>query len=293
MQRRTNIQTSSSVTALSILTILVQFISYYYIDTAIIIWGISCFISALCCHLLIEQTLTYTVCFHYCVLTLFISLLVVILTYWGNPTVFFPYSNTMLGIALINWLIPMLHCFIRNMTGYGSITEDFINFYRNSSFIFLISYLTLILYGNFSVTAFPWAYKSISAASNFIPFNVITEQIEDFLYRVIPLYDILIYLASRVLLYVPYGFYISLVLNSKNRLVKCAFLLLLPFLVETLQFFLINERCDIDDLLYGFIGGLIGNLFFFVVNTIYYTFSGRDFLSGDKSSHYSGGYFRY
>jgi VanZ like family. len=193
----------------------------------------------------------------------------------------------MFGIVLINWLIPMLHCFIRSMTGYGTVTEDFTRFYWDSSIVFLVSYLAFILYSSFADTAFPRAYKTVSDSFNFTPFNVISEQIEDYLYGVIPLSDIVIYLTSRILLYAPYGFYISLAQNSRNRLVKSAFLLLLPFLLEALQFFIINERCDIDELLYGFIGGLIGNFLFFLVNAIYHVFSGKDFLSGDKSSHYS------
>lgn len=278
MNRRVNSQASLLVIILGILTILAQFVTYQLFELNIVIWGISCVVSMICCHVLLEQSSTYRICFDYSFLSLFISLVIIVLTYQGNAHAFLPYSNTMLGIALINWLIPMLHCFIRYMLDYGSIVDDFISFYRYSSVLFLLFYLAILIYGGFTQDVFAWAYKTGIQTPNFIPFSSISIQIEDFLYDAYPLGDIFAYLGSRILIYIPYGFYITLILLRQERLIRFSSLLILPFIIELLQYFMIPARCDIDDLIYAFIGGLFGCMFFHLTNVIFKGFSGNDFL---------------
>jgi glycopeptide antibiotics resistance protein len=284
MLRRMNTQSSSLVIFISILTILVQFICYQVFDPIIIIWGISCLMSVIGCHILLEQTGTYRICFDYSFLSLFISLTIILLTWLGNDHSFLPYTETMLGIAFINWLIPMLHCFLRYMLNYGSKVDDFNNFYLYSSIVFLISYTMLLIYGCFFKDAFSWAYGSSLNAPVFSPFEVLSVQIEDYLSGNTALKDIIIYLATHILIYTPYGFYIRLILRKQGRLLRFLLFLMLPLFVEVLQYLIISERCNLDDLVYGLVGGFLGCLVFFLTNSIFRAFSGRDFLS--KNSDY-------
>lgn len=286
MQRRVNTQASSLIIFLSTLTILLQFFCYHLLTLNFIILGISCLISVVCCHILIEQTSTYRICFDYSFLNIFISLIITILTYQGNAKDFLPYSNVMLGIAFINWLLPMLYCFIRSMFDYGAKTDGFNNFYQNSNILFFLFYIGILIYGNFAVNAFPWAYSSDSGTPNFTPFYIIANQIDDFIYDSYLFSDILVYLACRILVYIPYGFYITLVMRNQKRLFRYSMLLILPLLIETLQYFIIPQRFDIDDLIYGLLGGFLGCFIFFLTNIIYRVFSGNDFLSRD--SYYRG-----
>lgn len=288
MQKRTNIQASSAIIILSILTILAQFATYYLFDSSFVIWGISCLISIVCCHLLLEQTTTYIACFNYSLITLFISFVIIIITYFGKVDTFLPYTGAMLGIALINWLIPLLHCLLRYMLDYGTKIDDFSDFYRNINIVFLLFYVFSIFYNNFAKSAFPWAYITTSTSANFYPFEIISVKIEDYIYGLASLGDIIAYLLSRILTYIPYGFFIVFVLRRQNRLIRVFALLLLPFLIEVLQFIIIPGRCDIDDLIYAFIGGLLGNLLFFLTNIIFRAFTGRAFMAGESDYRYSG-----
>jgi glycopeptide antibiotics resistance protein len=287
MQRRSSIQTSSLIILLSIITILLQFLTYYFFEAAYVIWGISCLVSVICCHILLEQTSTYESCFYYSFLNIFFSLIIIAITYFGKVTTFLPYTDAMLGIALINWLIPMVHCFLRYMTDYGTRVDDFILYYRNSNIVFFISYLAVIFYGVFAKDAFPWAYRAISETANFIPFRIIAAQIEDYLYGLIPLSDIFTYLLGRILAFLPYGFYITMILRKQGRLPRFFALLLLPFLFEILQYFIIPERCDIDDLIYALIGGLIGAFLFFLQNILFRAISGKEFLGREGEYRFS------
>jgi glycopeptide antibiotics resistance protein len=187
----------------------------------------------------------------------------------------------MLGIAFINWLVPMLHSFFRYMLDYGTKTDEFPEFYRYSSILFLLFYIIVLIYGNFAKDAFPWAYREAVSTANLNPFHIISARIESCIYGQLPLNDIITYLASRILTYLPYGFFIALVLRGQNRVVRFFSLLFVPFLIEVLQYFMIPGRCDIDDLIYALLGGLLGSFLFFLTNVLFRTVSGRDFLMKD------------
>jgi hypothetical protein len=287
MQRRTNIQVSSLIIILSILTIIVQFVTYYFISSFSMIWGISCLISLLCCHLLVQQTTSYEACFNFSFLTLFISIIVIGLTYLGKGQSFLPYTATMLGLAVINWLVPSIYCFLRYMLDSGAQIVDFNAFYRNNSIVFFLFYIGVIIYGSFSASAFPWAYRAVIGSSNIIPFDIIASQIEDYLYEIIPLSDIITYLLSRILIFIPYGYFLALILRRQTRLTRFFTLLLLPCVLEALQYFIIPARCDIDDILYAFIGGIIGSLSYYLLNIVFHAFTGKDFLTKDADFHFS------
>jgi hypothetical protein len=284
MQRRTYIQVSSLIILVSIITTLIQFAVYYFFEANYVIWGVAAIISLLCCHILLEQTSTFEACFNYSSLILFISFIIIALSYLQKGQAFLPYTGTMLGIAVINWLIPCLYCFLRNMLDYGTRFEDYPVFYRNHCVLFFVIYLTVFLYGLFAESAFPVAYRGALNNPNFLPFEAITILIEDYLYGIIPLGDILIYIMIRILIFLPYGYQIALFLRKKSRLLRFIALLSFPAVLEIAQYIVIPARCDIDDVIYGIIGGILGSILFGLSNLVFRAVTGKDFLS--KASDY-------
>ncbi len=287
MQRRTNIQVSSLIILLSIITILIQFIAYYFFAAFYAILGISILICVISCILLTEQTSAFEACFNYSVLSLFISLVIVAMSFFSEDQSFLPYSGSMLGIAGINWLVPSLFCFLRNMLDYGTRFDDYPVFYRKHSVLFFAIYLVVIVYTAFVPGAVPFAYEGSLTAPNFAPFEAITIQIEDYLYGVTTLGSILTYLFCRILLFVPYGYQLTLSLRRKGRLPRLLSLLILPGILELAQYLFIPSRFDIDDVIYAFLGGILGSICYYLGNVIFRAFTGKDFLSGDSERHYS------
>lgn len=287
MRRRSHMEISSMIVFLSIISILVQFTAYYFIASPYIILGIGSIIIVICSHILLEQSLTYESCTVYTILLLFISILITLLTYLGADANLLPFTNTLFGIIAINWLIPVIHCFIRNMFDYGSRIEKFNSYYRNVSIIFILFYIGVLLYISFTGASMPYLNRIITRQQNFTPFWWVATLIEDYINAMIPLSDIFAYLLSRLLTFIPYGFYGVLVLRNKSKLVRLAFLLLLPFTIELFQYFILPARCDIDDIIYAFIGGSLGGLLFHITNTVYRFVSGKDFLSRDSDYIYS------
>lgn len=286
MQRQSYNKLSTVIILLSIMTITLQFGVYYFISVPFIILGVSSLLSLLCCHILLGQSSSYDACFNYSMLNLFISSVIILLSYPGTHESYLPYSGSMLGIAIINWFVPSVYCFLNYMFDSGIKVDDYISFYWNDTILFGICYLGIILYSSFSTT-FPWAYPYNPTTPNFILFHTIAAQIEDYLYGVIPIKDIVIYLSLRIVPLVPYGFYLTLILRSRSRLWRLVALLFVPFLLEILQFFIIPNRSDIDDIIYGIAGGLLGSLFYYLLNTIFRLFTGKEFLEKDPSSIYN------
>lgn len=288
MQRRTNTQISSLLVLVSILTIILQIASYYFFGYNFIVLVISSVISVICCHILVEQSDSFGICFDYSILTLFMGLIITVLACFSNEHAFITYSDILTGIIVINWLLPVLYCFIRYMTDIGSHAEDYPIFFRKSSILFIITYLFILIYGSFDNVAIPLAYKTTHNFINFTPFWSISAQIEEYLNGKMPLSDIILYLCSRILIFIPYGYYCVLLLRKKSKLVKFFVLLVLPFLIELFQGILNISRCDIDDLIYALIGGLLGSLCYHLMNSLFKLISGKDFLAKANKYHMSG-----
>ena len=288
MRRRSYIHVSSLIVVLSILTIIVEFTAYYFLSSIYPVLGISAVLLIVCSHILLEQSATYEIIFIYTLSNIFISTLITILTYYSaDHSSFITYSTTFHGIILINWLIPTIHCFIRYMVGYSLRITNYPSYHLKNSIIFILCYLGLLIYINFAEGSFPSFYPAViwSESVNITPFLTLSLEIEDYLYGIIPLSYIFIYLASRILILIPYGYYITLITKNRSRVLRFILFLLLPAGIEVLQFFFYPSRSDIDDLIYGLIGGIIGSLFFYLISITFRNISGKDFL--ERESIYS------
>lgn len=287
MQKRMNNHSTSLIIVISILTIILQITIYYFFESTLLIWGGACLITIVCCHILLEATTTYEACFQYALLTIFVSLIINTICYFGHVQVFLPFSGAMLGITLINWIIPLLHCNLRALFDYGTKLEDFNSFYRDMSILFILMYISAILTGVFLKDAFSWAYPIRYKTYNLLPFGIISTLIEDYLYGYVPLSTIINYLLSRILPFLPYGFYITLLLRRQGRLKRLPALLILPILIEATQLYVHRELCDIDDIIYAFVGGILGSILFYIKNIIFILISGREFLLNDRDYRFS------
>lgn len=291
MLKKTSAQITTLMVFSSILTIVVQFVTYYFIEPAIIILGVSTLICLISNHIILEKSKTYISSFSFSLLTLFVSLIIMILTYYGQDQSILPYTPVLYGIVIINWLVPTIHNYFRSMLEHSNKTENFHGFYRNNNIVFIIFYLAIFIYASFLGGKYPWPYPIIIDKGNLTPFLSLSILIERFIVGLDPLKDVFIYLAGRILIFIPYGFYIGLLLRNKSRLLKLIVLLIFPLTIELIQFWILSPGADIDDIFYGLIGGLLGSAIYLFVNYIYRVGSGRDFLSKGNSYRYSNLHF--
>lgn len=288
MQRRINMESSSLIAILSIITILIQYVAYYFFASHILILLISCIILFVSTQMLLEHSISYETSFVYMGLITFIGLIITILSFSSRGNSLLPYSGTMIAMLAINWMIPVIHCFLRNMLDYGTRIEGYLTFNLSTGIVFNLFYLGLIFYGCFTTKGFPWTYITVLDNVNFTPLMSISILIEDFLMDNATLKEILIYLANRIILFVPYGYYVTMLLRRYNRPSKIIAIFIFPVILETLQFFTHRGICDIDDIIFALLGGLLGNILYHLINILYRIISGTDFLEDEANSRFSG-----
>ncbi len=269
---------------LSILTITVQFCTYYFFGAALVTFGLTSIIILLFSHILLEQFMNYESCFSYILLNLFISFLIILLSYYGGKDSILTYTEGLLLFIILNWAIPVVYCIFRCLFDRGPKYSQFNLFYRNISIVFVLFYAGVLIYLLFTGNT----GRSDMHSINFAPFVTIATRIEDFIEGQIGLGDLVPYFTKGIVLYIPYGFYTILLLRYFGRLTRTLSLFILPLLVEVIQSVFQLGKGDIDDVILAFIGGFLGALCYHILNTIFRSVTDEDFLSERSSYSFYG-----
>ncbi len=287
--QRSSINIATLIIVFSILTVLVQFGAYYFFpDSVLLVYALAVLICFLFSHIFLEQTLSYESCFSYSLLNIFLCTIIVLLSYFWSNDSFLTYHPRLIGIIIVNWIIPVLYCIIRNLTDSAFKYGDFNKFYRNMNIVFASFYICILIFwlflNNKSLVVFYSDFRSI----NLVPFLALATLIEDFLTGYGTFGGIIRYLVPGIALFIPYGFYAILLLRYQSRILRVLVLFLMPLLVEVLQRVFLLGKADLDDIILGFIGGFIGAIGYHILNRIYRTFTDEDFLYSRHHHSYSG-----
>lgn len=283
--QRSSIHIATLIIVLSIITAIVQYGAYYFLGEALIIFGITTISILLCSHLLLEHTLNYESCFSYALLNIFVNFVIILLSYYGNTDAFLPFNPILLIFILVNLLVPILYCITRYLLDHGPKFTNFLSFYRNISIIFLIIYLGVFIYFIFINNKSIILYYSNFETINLLPFLTIATLIEDYVDGFVAIGTIINYLLYSTFLFVPFGFYGIMLLRNRNRWIRFMVLIIFPVIIEILQRVFLLGKADIDDIILGLIGGLIGALCYHILNSIFRMVKDEDFLT--KGSRYS------
>ncbi|HIU66407.1 MAG TPA: VanZ family protein [Candidatus Caccomorpha excrementavium] len=116
-----------------------------------------------------------------------------------------------------------------------------------------------------------------------IPFASLSEYIEDAIRGVGDAGRIVEYIVPRILIYVPFGFYISVILGKNTVILRFPLILLLPIGIEWAQWQFQLGRADIDDVIFGVIGGIAGVLLYYVLNAVSRACAGRSLLEREST----------
>lgn len=280
---RSSISNATLIILFSMLTILIQFGVYYFTGAVILTSIIAVLVCLLCCHILLEQTLSYDTCFSYSLLNIFISTLMISLSYFSETGFLLPFKPELALFVIVNWSVPLLYCIIRSLTDHSSKYSDFKIFYRNINIVFVLFYLFLMVILLFlNNMEFVQTYAR-DTRINFTPFITIATAIEDYFNEYLKFGVILKYLLQGTLIFLPYGFYITLLLRYRGRIIRLVSFLILPVLVELLQLIFVMGKVDIDDIILGLLGGFMGAFLYHIINRIYLAFTEEDFLYERRS----------
>lgn len=179
---------------------------------------------------------------------------------------------------------------------FGTVVRIFVRSrkIRNFNRFFILScvalgavYLGIVIYGLFLSNS---AFSPVTEKMQWIPFATLSEYIEDLIRGEGSLSAVVFYLLPRLLLYVPYGFYISVLLRENAVLLRLPLLLILPVGAEWAQRQFGLGGADIDDIIFGIIGGIAGVLIYSLIDFISRKCVGRRLLERESAYGSFGGY---
>ncbi len=141
---------------------------------------------------------------------------------------------------------------------------DFNRFFRFNSFIFGLFYLPLLFYALF--------FKEINnrAATegiNLVPFSTIMSNITGITH--VHSGAAFMNILANIFLFVPLGFYSEVLWGKRKVKIRIAILVLIPIIVELVQFAFSLGIFDVDDIILNAFGGLLGILVIKVLEKSY------------------------
>lgn len=280
MRNKNSIRFTTVIILLSILTVFGEFSLLYVMEEDFLATLIGCGILLLLSIILLFTTYNFEAIFIYTLLNVVLSSLLAAYSFWEISYFYYSITNYELWMVVANFAVPCLLCLICNLFDQNESLTNYRPFVRNSSLLFLLYYISIFIYMEFTPhTDTIWS----EGASNFIPFYTIAGYIENYIYKLGTLRDILNHLLIPILLYLPAGFLLAMCMRHTNKLIRLFVVLALPILAEVIQYLTRVNTINIDDVIYGFLGGISGQLLFFLLNALFLAIKGEEFLEEKRS----------
>ncbi len=196
----------------------------------------------------------------------------------------FPENSTALIGCVLAWLIPVVYSCLYTWAEGNTALSQFSGFYKKAAIFFYMAYLGLLIYW-FAV------YKRIPVSEikmQPIPFATFAAYVDGIINDAVPIGRLVEFVAERILLFLPYGFFIAMVGRRLHSLLRLLLVVALPLLVELLQLLFALHSCDADDVVFSFLGGLIGMLGFVIFNSLFQRTTGKNFDGSEIERDYYG-----
>lgn len=277
-------ESSSSmwIVLLGIVVSLVQFVMYQFINSGwlgMLIGGLCVLLGGAIVHFITgEQEELFSYLLIPCVFSCSMGLLLPQV----SETV--PSGNTAFIAGLIAWLVPVAYACIFTWAEGSMAIWQFSAFYKKASVFFYLAYFGILIY------RFVW-YSRIPAGEvtvQLIPFAAFAAYIDGVITNTVPVERLILFLAERIVLFIPYGFFIAMICRKLHSLFRLLLVLLLPVLVECFQLIFKFNSCSADDAVVSFLGGLVGMLGFVIFNGMFQKTTGKNFDGTEVERDYYG-----
>lgn len=272
---------------ISILTIFVQLEGIYYLDSNhIILMTLSSITILLLSHVLLWLYKNYNACFIY--LFLIVTEQIILFSLLNYDIITIPitlHTYHILILGFCNLLIP-LYCTLRAIIDRSSKIIHYKQFFIQSSILFALFYIGILYYRLFYHTTDLVLRISQAPLYQLVPLSSIASHIEDYIKNQKSLHEFLKYCLKYMLLFIPLGFYTKLIFRNKYSLLRLFTCILIPSIMEYLQYRMSIGYCNIDDIILAFIGCAIGTICFNLINHIFITFTEHEFLKEPISFQY-------
>lgn len=198
--------------------------------------------------------------------------------------VWLPQSSTVFIGCFLAWLIPVLYACITTWSEGSAALPQFLGFYKRASVFFYLVYLAILIYWFVVYSRIPEA----EVTASFIPFATFAAYIDGVMSHTVSMERLLLFLAERIVLFLPYGFFVAMAGRKLHSLFRLGLVFVFPMLVELLQYLLKFNSFEADDVAFSFLGGLIGMLGFVVFNAIFQKATGKNYDGSEIERDYYG-----
>lgn len=195
-----------------------------------------------------------------------------------------PESGTMFISCFLSWLIPVIYGCLFTWAEGSSAISQFSAFYKKAAVFFYLVYFGVLVYWFVEYSRIP----ETEISAQFIPFATFAAYIDGVITDTVSVDRLVWFTAERIGLFLPYGFFVAMVGRKIHSLLRLGLVMVLPVVVELLQYFLKFNIFDMDDIVFSVLGGLIGMLTFVIFNAIFQKTTGKHFDGSEVEKDYYG-----
>lgn len=178
----------------------------------------------------------------------------------------------------VSFVVPFLFSSIFTLVSGTSDGLRFPSFFKKSSFLFGFVYTLFTYYYLFVMDV-----TRILGKPQVMPFATISTYFKAVSAGTVRLRSFLIFILIHFILYIPFGFLTRLLAAKLPTLYGVFLAIVVPLVTEVLRFFMGINRFDIDTIILGIFGCLVGVFIFNFVNYLFEAFTGRPVWGGESS----------
>lgn len=276
MYRKRSIKINILAVLSCLLYIGFEFGIYYLTDSAAAVFAIAILGGFLLTHVFLEAALTYDVCFLLTLLSVVPASIVSALIYFYQTGGLLIYHKFLPCLILVHWLLPFVYSTFRCLLDRGPRFVRYNSFFFKTGLLFALYYLPVLITKTFFIPLeFPYTFTGREIS--LIPFMETATHIEDFIYTGVGIDALLLYIFHMLLLFLPIGFYGSILLKQAPFFPKAFLYLTLPFLIEGI-FWSLRGTFMIDACIYRLFGIILGLLLYQFINHLFRRNTREDFL---------------
>lgn len=272
------------VVIVGILVTVLQFGIYYFIGEGflgILLAGVSVLVGGILVHFMMEeQEELFSYLLIPCVFSFVVGL---VLPYISGD--FLPESKTVFYFCIISWFFVVLYAMIYTLLNGISEMEIFTRFHKKSTIFFYFVYFGVLCY-----MVFFSSKNGVETKASFklLPLDTFATYIEQLIKGQDVVEQFLVFLQNQFLFFIPFGFLIGMLGRDFLALLRFAIIIVFPVGIEVVRFFVVKASCDIDNIIFGFLGALLGMFAFLGFNELFCYFVGKNFDGSDINRDYYG-----
>ncbi|MCR5154313.1 MAG: VanZ family protein [Lachnospiraceae bacterium] len=174
-----------------------------------------------------------------------------------------PAPDSLLVCAIVVFSVTFLFATLFTMIAGTIDSLAYPLFFRRSTIFFAISYIYLSMRYLFVQDSL-----TMLGMPQFIPFGTFVAYVSALVNGSVRTSVFVLFIASRLLIFLPYGFVLSYFLSRVHIYIRTVVLFLLPLITELVRFVLDINRFDIDSVIFGFAGAMAGLLCYSLLNDL-------------------------